>query len=342
MQQPSTPEQSEFRHDLISGRWVIFAPERARRPMGLSHVKPEGRVNVERAVCPFCPGPDHDIPDPVYVMPSADNWEVLVCPNKFPAVRPIAPDTHGLTSRFNTNQLPGFGMHEVVVEGRMHRIDPIELPLEVYQQVLIAYRERIKVFAADVRMDYVSVFKNIGAEAGASMAHCHSQLIATPFIPNTIRDELRGAEDYFKKRDRCAFCRLAMPHKEGSDRIIAESANFVILCPFAPRFAYEIWVMPRTHTSHYETISDELAKELAQVLSRTLLALDKVASTPAINYYLHSAPMRAVPSPSYHWHIEIVPRTARPAGFEWSTGVFINTVMPERAARELRAVIKEH
>lgn len=330
-----TDEQSEFRQDGISGRWVIFAPERARRPLGQS--KPQPRQNAIRDVCPFCPGPGHDTPPPSAVYPESGPWQVLVIPNKFPAVRPIAPDTRGLTLRVSMYQLPGFGVHEVVVEGPDHFTDPTELADDVYRHVLLSYRDRIRTFAADKRMDYVSVFKNVGAEAGASMAHTHSQVIATPFIPNNIRDELAGADAHFKRKQRCVFCdQIKLAVDGGACRVFA-TPRFVVLCPFAPRFAYEMWVLPKAHASQFELITDAEAAELVGVLRRALRALDAVAGVPAYNYYLHTAPLRADPSPSYHWHIEIVPRTARPAGFEWSTGVFINTVMPERAAKELRA-----
>jgi UDPglucose--hexose-1-phosphate uridylyltransferase len=338
MEPPHLDEQSEFRQDIISGRWVIFAPERARRPLGQS--KPPPRQNVARDVCPFCPGPGFDTPPPSRVFPPAGDWQVLVCPNKFPAVRAIAPDTRGLTLRLQLNQLPGFGVHELVVEGPDHFTDPAELTDEVYQTVLLAYRDRIRTFAADERMDYVSVFKNVGAEAGASMAHTHSQVIATPFIPNNIRDEMAGAEAHFAKRKTCIFCEMLKAGPFGVQRFVAESEHFVAVCPFAPRFAYEMWVLPKAHASHYEAITDAEAADLVRLMKRVLRALVVAAAVPAYNYYLHTAPHRADASPSFHWHLEIVPRTARPAGFEWSTGVFINTVLPERAATELHAAAK--
>lgn len=331
-------EQSEFRQDIISGRWVIFAPERARRPLGQS--KPQARQNVVRDVCPFCPGPGFDTPPPSQQFPATGDWQVLVCPNKFPAVRAIAPDTRGLTMRLQLNQLPGFGVHELVIEGRDHFTDPTELSDETYRLVLQSYRERIRTFAKDERMDYVSVFKNVGAEAGASMAHTHSQIIATPFIPNNIRDEMAGAEAHLAKRKKCVFCELFKADRFGIPRLVAESAHFVAVCPFAPRFAYEMWVLPKAHASHYEAITDGEIAELETLMKRVLRALDAVAGVPAYNYYLHTAPLRSEPSASYHWHLEIVPRTARPAGFEWSTGVFINTVLPERAAHDLKAAVK--
>lgn len=329
-------EQSEFRQDALSGRWVIFAPERARRPLGQS--KPQPRQNAVHDTCPFCPGPTFDTPPPTHQHPAGGDWQVLVCPNKFPAVRPIQPTTRGLTARFNRNLLPGFGAHELVIEGRDHVTAPTDLSDAVYTHVLLAYRDRIRAFAADTRMDYVAVFKNVGAEAGASMAHTHSQIIASPFIPNTIRDELAGSEAQFGRTGRCGYCDEVRGEPGGDPpRVVAESANFAAVCPYAPRFAYEMWVLPKAHASHYDAIDGADARELVGLLRRVLGALDAVAGVPAYNYYLHTAPLRAAPSASYHWHLEIVPRTARPAGFEWSTGVFINTVLPERAAAELRA-----
>jgi UDPglucose--hexose-1-phosphate uridylyltransferase len=333
------PTGSEFRQDVVSGRWVVLAPERAKRPLGLSHVKPHARVNVERDVCPFCPGMEQDTPPPTYTYPAAGPWQVRVFPNKFPAVRPIAPDTRGLTQRLHAHLLPGFGVHEVIIEGVAHETEPTALPDAVYQQVLIAYRERLRAFAADRRLDYAAVFKNVGAEAGASMAHLHSQVIATPFVPNAIRDELSGAEGYYKFTERCVFCEMLKEWDGEIPRVVAQSAGFVVICPFAPRFAHEMWVLPKAHGSHYEAITDAQALELARLLKRVLAALDTAAGVPAFNYYLHTAPLRSDPLPHYHWHLEITPRTARAAGFEWSTGVFINTVMPERAAIDLRAAV---
>ncbi len=337
------PDAPEFRQDAVSGRWVVLAPERAKRPLGLSHSKPAVRVNVERAVCPFCPGNEADTPDPTLVVPdpAGGPWLARVVPNKFPAVRQIADDSRGLTQRFDLRLLPGFGVHEVVIEGAAHETDPTALPDLTYQQVLIAYRERMKAFAADRRLDYVSVFKNVGAEAGASMAHLHSQLIATPFVPQDLAAELAGAATLFADGGGCPYCELLRGPLGTPPRFVAESDHFMAVGPFAPRFAYETWVLPKAHESHYETITDAQALDLARLLKRVLGAIDAAASVPAYNYYLHTAPLRTSPMAHFHWHVEIAPRTSRAAGFEWGTGVFINAVPPETAAAELRAVLAE-
>jgi UDPglucose--hexose-1-phosphate uridylyltransferase len=283
---------------------------------------------------------EHETPSEVYAVHDADagRWQVRVVPNKYPAVQPITPDTRGLTRRINLNQLPGFGVHELVIEGADHEANPTALPDEVYQNVLLTYRDRIITHAEHPRLDYVTVFKNVGAEAGASMAHLHSQIIATPFVPNAIRDELHGAQAWFEKFGRCAFCD-DLKHADGDSRFVAESDQFMVICPFASRFAYEFWLLPKEHSNRYETLTATAALDLARLLKRALTALDAAVGEPAYNYYLHTSPLRAAPSPSYHWHIEVTPRTARAAGFEWSTGVFINAVPPEKAAAELREAL---
>jgi UDPglucose--hexose-1-phosphate uridylyltransferase len=182
---------------------------------------------------------------------------------------------------------------------------------------------------------HVTPFKNVGAEAGASLAHLHSQLIALPFVPDAVREELAGAEKYFQSTGRCVFCE----GKENLDRVVVADDRFTAVCPFAPRFGYETWIIPGTHASGFESLTDSDALALARTLKKTLFAIDTVLAEPAYNLYVHTAPMRSPALPYYHWHVEIIPRTARAAGFEWGSGVFINAVPPERAALELREAL---
>jgi UDPglucose--hexose-1-phosphate uridylyltransferase len=243
-----------------------------------------------------------------------------------------------------------------VIESATHVTNPTHLSDEHFAAVLIAWRERIRNFAADDRLAHVTPFKNVGAEAGASLAHVHSQLIALPFVPDVVREELAGAEAYHRATSRCVFCDLTSEQTTESealaragrspslalraqDRVVWSEKGFVAVCPFAPRFGYETWVLPTDHASHFETIADADALALARTLKRTLAAIDAVMSEPAYNLYLHTAPFRSTPLPHYHWHVEIIPRTARAAGFEWGSGVFINAVPPEQAAARLRSVL---
>lgn len=198
--------------------------------------------------------------------------------------------------------------------------------------MFIAIRERLRVYSADERLMYAQAFQNVGAEAGASLDHVHAQLLATPFVPEAIQQELAGSKRYFEMSGVCVFCHLA----ERTSRV-SENDHFIAFCPPAPRFAFETWIVPKCHNSDFLTASDEETHALISLLKQLLFAVDRVLHEPAYNVILHTAPFRIGPLPHFHWHLEIVPRTARAAGYEWGTGVFINTVSPEQAARELSA-----
>jgi UDPglucose--hexose-1-phosphate uridylyltransferase len=194
--------------------------------------------------------------------------------------------------------------------------------------------------ARDPRLAAVSIFKNVGAESGASLGHTHSQIIATPVVPELIRKELVGAEDYFARTGRCVFCDLAERELADGSRVVARSEHFVVVTAFAPRFGYEMWVIPLKHEPHYEAVTDAELLEFSRLLKRVLRALDEVLHSPAYNWFLHTTPLRAGNLSYYHWHLEILPRTSRPAGFEWGHGCHISTTSPEHAAEQLRGAIE--
>ena len=227
---------------------------------------------------------------------------------------------------------PARGSAEVVIDCPEHIDNPTQLSDEQFRDVLRAYRERMVALAADPHLAHVAVFKNVGAEAGASLGHTHSQIIATSVVPELLRGELAGAEAYTARTGRCAFCAIVETELRDGARVVARSARFVVVTAFAPRFAYEMWVLPVRHESRYEMLSDDAALELAVLLKRVLRALDAVRHSPAYNWFLHTAPLRTGELPHYHWHLEILPRTARPAGLEWGFGCHITTTAPERAA----------
>jgi UDPglucose--hexose-1-phosphate uridylyltransferase len=225
----------------------------------------------------------------------------------------------------------------VVIETPDHLTNPALLSDGQFRDVFLAYRDRLIALAADPALHYASVFKNVGAEAGASLGHCHSQIVGTPLVPDLIARELRGATDYHARHRRCVFCDVVAHELADRSRVVAETPQFVALTAFAGRFAYETWVLPKAHGSRYETITDAAAGELAGLMKRVVRALDAVLAEPAYNWFLHAAPLRSAELPHYHWHFEVMPRTSRPAGFEWGGGCFVNAVAPETAAAELRA-----
>lgn len=304
---------AEYRTCPVSGRTVIIAPQRASRPVALEHFAPHHRHRDDSTDCPFCPGNEHLTPEAVHTIPGRDGWDLRVVPNKFPATGGDA-----------------IGEHEVVIECRRHLADPLELSGRQLAAVFMAYRERMKALLADPRIRSVSAFKNVGAEAGASLPHNHSQLIATPFVPDAMLAELHNSESYHASTGRNVFADML----DDSERLVASVPGFRALCPYAPRFAYEVWIVPERHSSRFETIRDAECRSLARLLKKLLAAQDRLLHRPAYNWLVHSAPAEV---PHFRWHLEILPRTERAAGFEWGTGIFINSVPPEAAASQLRA-----
>ena len=349
----------EYRRDPVTGRWVVVAPERAARPMALRGAEPRHRPDRERRPCPFCPGQEHDTPHEVYALrepgtsPDGPGWRLRVVPNKFPAVRDdagraggVSPPVHGPTGGLTPPARPGtlfttspaLGRHEVVIETAAHLADPVHLADDRLRDVFVAYRERLVALGADPAWAYASVFKNVGAEAGASLGHSHSQLLASPLVPDLLRRELAGAAEYHAATGRCVFCDIVARELADRARLVAETPGLMAAAAFAPRFAYEVWVLPKAHASRYEATGDDLAGELAGLMKRVVTAMDRVLAEPAYNWYLHTAPFRAGDLPHYHWHWEVLPRTSRPAGLEWGGGLFVSAVPPERAAADLRGV----
>jgi UDPglucose--hexose-1-phosphate uridylyltransferase len=198
------------------------------------------------------------------------------------------------------------------------------------------YRQRLVDLQRDPRLVYGMLFKNVGPGAGASLEHAHSQLIATPVVPISVSEEMSGSGKYFDERGRCIFCDIIRQELDDGRRMVLESAQFAAFCPFASRFPYETWVVPKEHGSHYEQLSRSTAEELAVVMRQVLGRLESALDRPAYNYIIHTAPFDTQQLRHYHWHIEIMPRLTNVAGFEWGTGFYINPVPPEEAAAFLR------
>lgn len=322
--------EPELRRDPICGRSVLVAPARSGRPVALAGANPRHRTNGDRHPCPFCPGQEHQTPDELFALrapgtlPNAPGWALRAVPNMYPAVRA---------------NCAAHGSAEVLIECAEHFDSPTDLPTDQLADVFRAYRERMLALATDARLEHVAVFKNVGAEAGASLGHTHSQLIATTFVPDLLRAELAGAEAHFAAMERCAFCDLIARELASGERVIARTERFVAVAAFAPRFAHELWVLPVAHAPRYEALTDSEAPELAGLVKRVLVALDAVRERPAYNWFVHTTPLRAGAPRHYHWHLEVVPRTSRPAGSEWGFGCHITTARPEVAAAELRAAL---
>ena len=326
----------ELRKDPILGRWVIVSPERLTRPQTFA-CRPQ---LDENAYNPFLEG-NEDATSPEILSyrepgskPNGPGWRVRVIPNKFPALR--VEEVLQKRGDGMYDMISGVGAHEVVVECPHFETSLAQLPVSAVREVLWAYRDRLVDLKQDSRLVHGLIFKNKGAAAGATLAHSHSQLIVSPIVPIAIRDELDGAEQFYRYRGRNIFSDMIQQELAGETRVVSESPGYVVLCPYASRFPFETWIIPKQHTSHFENVTRQGIEELGGVLRQTLRKLDVALDDPAYNYVLHTAPFDVQGLPHYTWHMEIYPRLTGIAGFEWGSGFYINSVAPEEAAKTLR------
>ena len=329
----------ELRRDPIVGRWVIIATDRARKPSDF-RTPPAAPAS---GLCPFCPGHEDKTPREVYVSGRAPStpanepgWKVRVVPNRFPALKiegDLDRKAEGVYDLMN-----GVGAHEVVIETPDHGRAMKDLTDQEVTEVLFAFKARMLDLRNDLRFRYILLFKNQGSPAGASLEHPHSQLIALPITPRQVQDEIDGARRHFEHRERCIYCDMVTQERRERSRLVFENEEFVAFAPWAPRSPFETWIVPKRHESNYESEPKERLGQCAQALRSTLRRLSAALGDPPYNFMVHTNPLRDLPTPSYHWHIEIMPALTQVAGFEWGSGFHINPVPPEEAAEFLRKV----
>jgi UDPglucose--hexose-1-phosphate uridylyltransferase len=327
-------------------RWVIVAAERGDRPFSFDPPSSESQGGF----CPFCAGNEDKTPKEVWAVrdegsrPNAPGWDVRVVPNKYPALAIEGQlDRQGLGLY---DMMNGIGAHEVIIESPDHRFELYDASEPHMLNILMAYKERITDLRGDDRMRFALVFRNYGQRAGASLSHPHSQLIALAITPKNVKDKLSAAWQYYQEKERCVFCDIISQELRSGERIVAESEGFVALCPFAARFPYEVVILAKEHCHDFCLMDKPLLADFGAMLQDALRRVARALNSPPYNYVLHTAP-NTVPRPGrpdfwgtlphdYHWHLELLPRVTRTAGFEWGTGFYINPVAPEFAAERLR------
>jgi len=331
----------DLRKDPIVGRWVIVAKSRAKRPHDFDAAPPRRR----KRFCPFCEGNEHSTPDEIIAYresgsrPNREGWRVRVVPNKFPAL-----EIEGSLDKRGEgiyDMMQGVGAHEVIIESPRHLVSTSQLTEPQIREVLWVYRDRLVDLKKDPRFVYGMIFKNVGAAAGASLEHTHSQLIVTPIVPINVQEEIIGSLEFHDYRGRCVFCDMIQQELAQEKRIVLDTPGFIAFCPFASRFPFETWILPKTHSSHYENIQKNEVEELSGVMRQVVGKIEAALDRPAYNYIIHTAPFDTQELGHYHWHIEIMPSLTKAAGFEWGTGFYINPVPPEEAAAFLREVEAE-
>jgi UDPglucose--hexose-1-phosphate uridylyltransferase len=316
---------------------VIISTDRARRPSDFI------RESVEikgTGICPFCYGNESKTPPEILQYgrngsgPNTPGWQVRVVPNKFPALGiegNLDREGEGLFDKMN-----GVGAHEVIIETPNHQSTLATMTEKQIEDVLLACRDRMLDLKNDKRFRYILIFKNHGEAAGASLEHPHSQLIALPIVPKRVREEVDSSRHYYIDKERCIFCDMIRQELESGVRVITETELFVTLAPYAPRFPFEMWILPKQHGSSFENTQRPVYAGLASVLRDNLTRLDVVLDHPAYNLMIHTSPVGEEINDHYHWHIEIMPKLTKVAGFEWGTGFYICPTPPEESARFIR------
>jgi UDPglucose--hexose-1-phosphate uridylyltransferase len=325
----------QLRRDPIVDRWVLIAPERARRPFQLGEVASTSPADW----CPFCEGEESRTPPEVFALRQPNTrtdgpgWSVRVVPNIFPAARRDVPNCEG---NLFFQAATGYGVHEIVVEAPQHEISIAALSESQVRSVFEVFRQRLNVLSADPRLSYVQIFKNHGAGAGATVAHVHSQILGVPLVPREIAAELKSVEAHHEQTDRCIYCDLIERELADGARVVATTKNCVAIAAFAGRFPYETWVLPRRHGHDFRKTTDAAVQETADLVRAILRRLETLIERPNYNLALHTSPPHDAARAGYHWHWEILPRVTGIAGFELATGCFINPLPPELAAERLR------
>lgn len=327
----------ELRKDPIVGRWVIIATERGQRPHDFrADVQPQTLPGS----CPFCEGQESKTPPEIIAYrdrgssPNGPGWRLRVIANKYPALRIEGELEKRGVGMYD--MMAGVGAHEVIIESPQHHVSLSQLDEPAIREVIWAYHDRMVDLKRDKRFAHGLIFKNVGAAAGASLEHTHSQLIVTPTVPISVWEEMLGSLDFFRFRGRCIYCDMIRQEQDTETRVVMDTDQFIAFCPFASRFPFETWIVPKGHSSHFENITKAGVDDLSMVLKTVLSKLETALDHPPYNYIIHTAPFDHDHLEHYHWHIEIIPRLTKVAGFEWGSGFYINPMPPEDAARFLR------
>ncbi len=322
---------TELRRHYFLDEYCIIASKRGKRPSDFLLAK---AALADATVCPFCQGNEEMTPpaDAVYTKQGVlsdgperiSGWMLRVFPNVFAAVVPCpAPATTEWMA------LPGQGFHEVIVDSPLHRENPADFPQEHMEKLIQVYRDRYVHYSRNAHVKYVSIFKNWGKDAGASLSHSHSQLITLPILPPLIKREL----DAISRASHCPFCNIVAQEMK-SGRLIEENEDWILIAPFYSQAPYETWILPKRHFSNLQEMHEAEGKSLAALLKRALQSMRSVLNDPPYNCMIYQLPF------SYHLNIRIQPAISKIAGFERGTGVYINTIVPENAAEELRHSLK--
>ena len=326
----------EFRQNPITREWVVIATGRARRPDQFAGKEKAKPLPPFVPSCPFCAGNESLTPPELYRMGGPDSWDVRVVANKFSAL--ALEGEHWRQSDGLKRSAAAVGQHEVIIETPDHSMTTALLPAAGVEKIIETYRSRYFTIGHDPSIELITIFKNHGSAAGASLEHAHSQLIATPIISPQVRSRMEEALRYFDEAGECIFCRVLRDELAEATRIVCENDAFVSFVPYAALSPFHTWIFPRRHMASFGEIQDEEIASLARLLRDTLARLYYGLENPDFNYTVRTAPMENRYCRYYHWYISLIPRLTKVAGFELGSGFYINVALPEESAEFLRGV----
>jgi len=334
---------AELRRDIISGCWIIT--DTRKREEFLGSLEPKVILDVK--TCPFCPGNEKETPNEIYALrnpvtpPNQPGWSVRVFPSKERVLEVEKElERHGVGIYDAMNNV---GAHELIVESPEHVKNLNDLPVEQIKNALTVYQSRIIDLKGDKRLRYAIVFKNQRPSSPYRWGHTHSQLVALPLTPQSVKDELENAKAYYREKERCVFCDVVREELNTNLRIVEQNKSFISYIPFAPRLPFETWILPRRHNPDFTQEDGGTLLEFASILKVTLGKICKLLNDPPLNYMIHSIPYmrpragywRTIHK-DYHWHLEILPHIVRVEGFSWSSGFYIEPLSSELTAQLLR------
>jgi UDPglucose--hexose-1-phosphate uridylyltransferase len=329
---------SEFRQDIVSQHWVLFAANRNQRPEDFKPIgtiiDPKNFQEVEKT-CAFCPG-NESLNLEIGTYPKGKDWQIRVILNKFEVLGHLGGRT--LSDFYPVRD--GIGDHEVIIT-RPHNLLTAFLSDDLMDLNLSVYQERMRELSDHSEIEYVHIIQNHGYAAGASLIHPHSQIFATPFVPEHLHDEVIGCFDYFQQFGACVYCEMIYKELQDQIRVVLDNQDFFVLAPFASRVPYALRIIPKRHQASFIDMTLAERKNLGQVLKTSLQRIYSRLKNPSYNFYIHTLPVShsrytRYDDRSYHWHLEILPRLNVWGGFELGSDVYVNTVMPEQAADLLR------
>ena len=326
----------ELRQNLATKEWVIIATERAQRPGDLAGGEKRSKPGAPERdpECPFCPG-NESRSESAEAGGGAPGWKVRAVKNRYPALVEGAPKVEPMGKLYR--RLPGEGVHEVIVESPSHRLSLADQDHAQLERILAAYQARFQATAENMKVALTMLFKNHGAGSGASLEHPHTQIIGSSVVPSHIRHRMDEAQRHFEQNNECVFCRMNEEELAQKVRVVSDTEHFLAYVLFAALSPFHIWIVPKRHEPSFHELTDAERGDLARVLKSVLSRLKSALGDPDYNFVVQSVPQDRGVTSAFHWYLSLVVRLGRSAGFELGSGMHINTVAPEEAARFLNA-----